>query len=448
MKIALVLMLFLISTIAHAFEKPPIPLTLHERHTLQYEKPIRKFSIDGRCVHALPLPAQQRKLNELLLQADHVGTCHLQVWFDSQSEIRTLHVRTHSSDFPALWQALAQLHEAQVFLSGKTWTIQGLIADPQEALKIAQITADYPQETRDLSTLSPELVQHFRKSIENWIARNQLASLRIELIGQSLRLTGTIADATTQAELERQARTLAPKIDIRLQTLPSTDPTVYFKVTLLELSKQDAESLGIQWTTESTPLAVYSSTGLQSALQIELALQALATKGNARVLSRPEIALKIPGEAEFMSGGEFAVVIKTAQGKWLAHWKQYGLMLHIKTTHTTETQVRLDINVESSQVHKNSVSQNDVPSLQTHRMKTQVDATYEQPLFLSGLYQNIQQEQTQGIPFLSQIPLIGRLFGTHSQSERQTELIAILIPQKKPSPPRTLLEQIKPESTP
>jgi Flp pilus assembly secretin CpaC len=65
---------------------------------------------------------------------------------------------------------------------------------------------------------------------------------------------------------------------------------------------------------------------------------------------------------------------------------------------------RLDYSIQ------NSVDK--LPGLQANRMKTQVDARYGVPLLLSGLLQQTDREQAKGLPFLSQIPVLGPLFGS------------------------------------
>jgi general secretion pathway protein D len=51
-----------------------------------------------------------------------------------------------------------------------------------------------------------------------------------------------------------------------------------------------------------------------------------------------------------------------------------------------------------------------------------------QTIVLGGLTDSQHDVQTQGVPFLSSIPLIGGLFGRQSRSTTETELFIFLTP--------------------
>jgi len=74
-------------------------------------------------------------------------------------------------------------------------------------------------------------------------------------------------------------------------------------------------------------------------------------------------------------------------------------------------------------------------------MKTQVDATFGQPLLLSGLLQEGVKKTARGLPFLKDIPVLGLLFGSQDYLEDRSELVAILLPNRQvPEAPRISAE--------
>ncbi|MFN7684238.1 MAG: hypothetical protein ACK5QT_02375, partial [Oligoflexia bacterium] len=115
-------------------------------------------------------------------------------------------------------------------------------------------------------------------------------------------------------------------------------------------------------------------------------------------------------------------------------WKPYGLSLKLKALELSGDQVRLEISSEVSDIDRANGSPT-LPALQSSRLHTQVDAALGASLFLSGLFQSRTASASQGVPFLSRIPLIGRLFGSHDDTEEQSELVAILLPLRSPPPP-------------
>jgi Flp pilus assembly secretin CpaC len=115
-------------------------------------------------------------------------------------------------------------------------------------------------------------------------------------------------------------------------------------------------------------------------------------------------------------------------------WKPHGLSLKLKALHSTPERVRLELQTESSQL--DPTRNPDLPAITANRIKTQIDADYGRPLFLSGLIKRQDSSSRAGLPFFSSLPLLGPLFGRDGTSEQHTELIAILLPSASPpSPP-------------
>ena len=54
------------------------------------------------------------------------------------------------------------------------------------------------------------------------------------------------------------------------------------------------------------------------------------------------------------------------------------------------------------------------------------------PFIIGGLISTASNRRRSGIPFLSQIPILGALFGTHSTDEQKREVIVVLTPHVVP----------------
>ena len=61
-------------------------------------------------------------------------------------------------------------------------------------------------------------------------------------------------------------------------------------------------------------------------------------------------------------------------------------------------------------------------------MKTEVVLKDNQVLVMGGLIRHTESEDVDGIPWLMDIPWLGRLFSTHSKVTTQTELMLFIIP--------------------
>ena len=54
------------------------------------------------------------------------------------------------------------------------------------------------------------------------------------------------------------------------------------------------------------------------------------------------------------------------------------------------------------------------------------------PLLLSGLLQDEERNEIRGLPALSDIPVLGKLFGSEDFQKNRSELVAVLLPYREP----------------
>jgi general secretion pathway protein D len=51
-----------------------------------------------------------------------------------------------------------------------------------------------------------------------------------------------------------------------------------------------------------------------------------------------------------------------------------------------------------------------------------------QMIIIGGIIEQSKKRTISGIPFLSRIPIIGSLFGTHDLKDKKTELVLMMVP--------------------
>jgi pilus assembly protein CpaC len=71
----------------------------------------------------------------------------------------------------------------------------------------------------------------------------------------------------------------------------------------------------------------------------------------------------------------------------------------------------------------------DVPAIDTRKMKTEVELGDGQSFAISGLLDNRDNEAYSKIPFLGDIPILGKLFQSMQKTRTNTELIVIVTPE-------------------
>lgn len=178
---------------------------------------------------------------------------------------------------------------------------------------------------------------------------------------------------------------------------------------------------------------VFMLTGGSGSVDYELALNALQTRGNVKVLSLPILIAQNNREAVLNVGSSVPFVQVTQAGGFDPNARvqtiQYlpvGKTLTITPTINTDGYVNMDVVQTNNDVSNNLLF--DAPIINEREAQTSVFVRDGQTTVIGGLSDNTTDESTSGIPFLSRLPLFGWLFGNTRQSNRTTELFLFLTP--------------------
>lgn len=420
------------STAAEALaplQRAPIIIAQGEQRVVRIPD-LKRFSIGSPILRALPLQSKET----LLLKGISPGITDLLVWKqDGSFESRSVQVVKISREEipPALLKGLTRLSEAEVLFTGKGVVLRGEIQTMNEAAILSGLNRLFADQIQDETELSESLLQAGSLRLQNWLSSSRLSTkLRIEKIGAQLWVRGSTETPEEKSALQRKARAVFAGVQTDIEALPDHAPTVYFRVYLLEIKRNHFHSLGLSWPQNIQDAFRVTTGAIQSSQQINLALQNLEGTGHGRILSKPELVVRAPGEAELFAGGELPIQM---QNRYFSNvtWKNYGLTLKLKVSNVTGERIRLDIFTEVSHLDSN-ISQDRIPGFQSNRMKTQVDARFGVPLLLSGLLQQGLREEVKGLPFLRNLPVLGLLFGSEDYLNEQSELVAILYPHSTP----------------
>jgi pilus assembly protein CpaC len=156
-------------------------------------------------------------------------------------------------------------------------------------------------------------------------------------------------------------------------------------------------------------------------------IQALAQSGSAVVLAQPQLLARSGATAEFLAGGEVPYSTTDANGNTNTVFKPYGVGLKITPQVERNGAVRSRIEVEVSSVDT-AVSLPNGPSLKTRRAATEFNVRSGQTLVLAGFLSRELAVNRDAVPGLSQLPLIGALFGANRQQRADTELAIFVTP--------------------
>ena len=409
-------------------ERAPYYLQVGEQRLISYES-LYKYSVSGKAVRYTRI----RKRNALLLKAQKPGIATLTVFTSpSESETRTLKVVQNKKlkRAPALLQALNALKETEVIDQGDRFVLRGEVRTPAEASAIQSIAEHFPTAIDDETEIDPE-----------WLTRSQAAlaealkpypTLQIQSAEGRISVVGGLPHRSLVQAVTRRIRRIQPLTTIEIQTISDQNPTLSFKVFLLEMKKEVLSRIGVEWPEKVAATLQFSPTSLLSPASIDLSIHALSEKGLARVLSSPELVVRAPGQAELFAGGELPIRQRSKYNDNVL-WKNVGLSLKLDVKEFGGNKVRLNIETQMNHVDA-SLENDEIPGIQTNRMKTTVDATLGKPILLSGLLQEDDRKSSKGLPMLSHLPILGALFGSQDYQNDRSELVVILLPHRDPPP--------------
>ena len=329
-------------------------------------------------------------------------------------------------------------------------------------------------------------------------ARRELA---IELPGQPLKVTsensmiflrGTVKDLNSSARAVQIASTAGKVVNLLNVNVPPADPQILLKVRFASVDRNKAKSLGINLfntglgnvvggittgqfappfitssggsvtqtatstiITPPTNTATFSTEGnflaIFPGLNAGAEIVALETKGVAEVLAEPNIVAVNGREASFLAGGEYPYpVAQGSSGGTTAisiSFKEYGVRLNFIPTITPRGTIRLQVAPEVSSLDfadAVDISGFDVPAITTRKVKTEVELNDGQSFVLGGLLDNRETETFEKIPFLGDIPILGKFFQSMQRNKTNTELIVIVTPEiVAPMPAGSTLPELK-----
>jgi pilus assembly protein CpaC len=113
-------------------------------------------------------------------------------------------------------------------------------------------------------------------------------------------------------------------------------------------------------------------------------------------------------------------------------FKEYGVRLNFIPTITPRGTIRLQVAPEVSALdftNEIEVSGFVVPAINTRKMKTEVELADGQSFVIGGLLDNTESETFSKIPFLGDIPVLGKFFQSMQKTKANTELIVIVTPE-------------------
>lgn len=160
--------------------------------------------------------------------------------------------------------------------------------------------------------------------------------------------------------------------------------------------------------------------------QALLRLDVAQTKGWAKLQRKAAVITENGQPATFSGGGEVNIPVQGGLGTGI-HAIQYGSTIDVLPRYDSSTG-RLELQIAADVSDLSDDRGTGVPGRVRSDLKTVVNLELGQTIVLAGLSAKSEIASQGGLPFLSQIPILGHLFGTHRSESKQVENVIFIVP--------------------
>ncbi len=170
-------------------------------------------------------------------------------------------------------------------------------------------------------------------------------------------------------------------------------------------------------------------------------LDIASRRGWAKVLRQSTVITSNGAEAVYNSGGEQNFLQNVGLTTGLVK-VAFGTNVTVLPRYDTNSKdVEIKLNAEVADLTPPAAGT--VPGRNTTKLETLVTLKLGQALILSGIKTMARRQTVTGLPGLSEIPVLGLLFGSHSKDELETEGAIFIVPSVIDSVPKSALDLIK-----
>lgn len=305
--------------------------------------------------------------------------------------------------------------------------------------------------------------------------------IRAELPGQKIEpsmendlifLRGTVKDLTSAQRALAIAASMGKPVNLLYVDVPPPDIQILLKVKFASVDRTMLTQFGVNLfstgatntigsatTQQFSPPAVGSGSSgggvagrngvtatvtnllnlffFRPDLNLGATIQALEQKGVVEILAEPNVLAVNGKQASFLAGGEFPypVVQGGNVGGTTAvtvEFRQFGVRLNFIPTVTPRGTIRLQVAPEVSSLDYSNgvtISGFTVPGIDVRNVNTEVELAENQSFAIGGLLDNRETETFNKIPFLGDIPVLGKFFQSKTKNRTNTELMVIVTPE-------------------
>ena len=312
-----------------------------------------------------------------------------------------------------------------------------------------------------------------------FMANARLASIRREIANELpdqniivssendvIFLRGTVRDVISSQRAVAIASTSGKVVNLMYVDVPPPQAQILLKVRFASIDRSNTTDLAfhlfstgagntvgaigtqqfgspqLQTTPQQTPTAPLVFSDILNLfvynknIDLGALVKALETKGVLEMLAEPNLLAENGKQASFLAGGEFPYPVFQGSvaggtGAITIQFQEFGVRLNFIPTLTPDGNIRLQVAPEVSSLDFTdglTIQGYTVPALNVRRVQTVVDLQDGQSFAISGLLDRSVAKTLEKVPFIGDIPILGKLFHSKNDVRTNSELLVFVTP--------------------
>jgi len=163
-------------------------------------------------------------------------------------------------------------------------------------------------------------------------------------------------------------------------------------------------------------------------LILDLQLSAMEKTGNGEVISQPKVVTSDKETAKILKGTEIPYQEASSSGATTTSFKEAALSLEVTPQITPDNRVIMEVKITKDEPDF-SQAVNGVPPIKKNEVDAKVLVADGETIVIGGVFSNTQIKSVEKVPFLGDLPYLGRLFRRDIVQDQKNELLVFLTPR-------------------
>ncbi|ERI54162.1 hypothetical protein N878_12645 [Pseudomonas sp. EGD-AK9] len=161
---------------------------------------------------------------------------------------------------------------------------------------------------------------------------------------------------------------------------------------------------------------------------LDLQLSAMEKTGNGEIVSQPKVVTSDKETAKILKGQEVPYQEASSSGATSTSFKEAALSLEVTPQITPDNRIIMEVKV-TKDAPDFARALNGVPPINKNEVNAKVLVNDGETIVLGGVFSNTQTKAVEKVPFLGDLPYLGRLFRRDIVADNKAELLVFLTPR-------------------